>query len=126
MSTTKKIVEDSIKITFLKHEKLFNLNKIEISVIWCYGNYDINIFIEKINEKIIEGKDINLELIKNCPIGTKFSGKDKNTYLQLIEDDVWYLWKNGVEYEKSYSNIAVVNFLKQSNSVIFSYPPTKE
>ncbi|UZQ30256.1 MAG: hypothetical protein OHM56_01550 [Spiroplasma phoeniceum] len=123
---TKNLVVDNIKITFDNHQKLFNLNQIEISGIWGYGNYDINIFIEKPNEKIIEGKDINLELIKNCPIGTKVSGKDKNTYLQLIEEDTWYFLKNGVEDENSYSNIAVVNFLKQSNSVIFSYPPIKE
>ncbi len=125
-SMTKDLIEDSIKITFQKHEKLFNLNQIEISGIWGYGNYAITIFIEKPNEKIIQGKDINLELIKKTPIGTKVSGKDRNTYLQLIEFDVWYLWKNGIEDEKSYSNIAVVNFLKQSNSVIFSYPPIKE
>ncbi|WP_348735499.1 hypothetical protein [Spiroplasma endosymbiont of Ammophila pubescens] len=36
------------------------------------------------------------------------------------------MYKNGVEYEKSYSNKAVADFLKQSNSIIFSYPPTKE
>ncbi|MBW1242052.1 MAG: DUF3688 domain-containing protein [Spiroplasma poulsonii] len=126
MNMIKNLVEDSIEITFQKHEKLFNLNQIEISGIWNYGNYDIRIFIEKPNEKIIQGKDINLELIQNTPIGTKISGKDRNTYLQLIEFDIWYLWKNGVEDEKSYSNIAVVNFLKQSNSVIFSYSPVKE
>ncbi len=81
---------------------------------WGYGNYDINIFIEKPNEKIIAGKDINLELIKGCPIGTKVSGvKDRNTYLILIEDDIWYLYKNGIEDEKSYSNIAVADFLKK-------------
>ncbi|GAA6238942.1 MAG: hypothetical protein SPLM_10590 [Spiroplasma phoeniceum] len=124
MRMTKNLVEDNIKITY--DEKLFTLNQIEISGIWGYGNYDINIFTEKPNEKIIEGKDINLELIQNTTIGTKASWKDRNTYLQLIEEDTWYLWKNGVEDEKSYSNIAVVNFLKQSNSVIFSYPPTKE
>ncbi|UZQ30477.1 MAG: hypothetical protein OHM56_02805 [Spiroplasma phoeniceum] len=121
---TKNLVEDNIKITY--DEKLFILNQIEISGIWGYGNYDINIFIEKPNEKIIEGKDINLELIKNCPTGTKVSGKDRNTYLQLIEDDTWYLYKNGIEDENSYSNIAVVNFIKQSNSIIFSYPSVKE
>ncbi|UZQ31040.1 MAG: hypothetical protein OHM56_05995 [Spiroplasma phoeniceum] len=120
---TKNLVEDSIKITY--DVKIFALNKIEISGIWGYGNYDIIIFIEKPNEKIIEGKDINLELIKNCPIGTKASGKDRNTYLQLIEDNTWYLYKNGIEYEKSYSNKVVVNFLKQSNNIIFSYPRTK-
>ncbi|RUO85688.1 hypothetical protein, partial [Spiroplasma endosymbiont of Megaselia nigra] len=126
ISTIKSLLEDNIKITFQKHEKIFNLNQIEISGIWGYGNYDINIFIEKTNEKIIEGKDINLELIKSTSIGTKVSGKDRDTYLQLIEFNVWYLYKNGIEDEKSYSNIAVVNFLKQSNSVIFSYPPVKE
>ncbi|MFW4370779.1 MAG: hypothetical protein EHV01_002380 [Spiroplasma sp. hy2] len=42
--------------------------------------------------------------------------------MQLIEFDVWYLWKNGVEDEKSYSNIAVTNFLKQSNKLIFTFP----
>ncbi|RUP74983.1 hypothetical protein D6D54_09135, partial [Spiroplasma poulsonii] len=126
MNMIKNLVEDSIEITFQKHEKLFNLNQIEISGIWNYGNYDIRIFIEKTNKKIIQGKDINLELIQNTPIGTKVSGKDRNTYLQLIEFNIWYLWKNGVEDEKSYSNIAVVNFLKQSNSVIFSYSPVKE
>ncbi|WP_353487114.1 hypothetical protein, partial [Spiroplasma phoeniceum] len=125
-SMTNYLVEDNIKITFYNHQKLFILNQIEISGIWGYGNYDIVIFIEKPNEKIIEEKNINLKLIKNCPIGTKVSGKDRNTYLQLIEDDKWYLYKNGIEDEKSYSNIAVVNFLKQSNSVIFSYPPVKE
>ncbi|WP_338989958.1 hypothetical protein [Spiroplasma endosymbiont of Seladonia tumulorum] len=61
-------------------------------------------------KKIIKEKDINLELIKSCPIGTKVSGKDRNTYLQLIEENVWYLWKNGVEDEKSYSNKAVIDF----------------
>ncbi len=35
----------SIKITFDK--KLFNLNQIEISGIWGYGNYEITIFTEK-------------------------------------------------------------------------------
>ncbi|WP_253301270.1 hypothetical protein [Spiroplasma endosymbiont of Phyllotreta cruciferae] len=123
---TKDLVKDNIKISFYNHQKLFILNQIELSGIWGYGNYDINIFVEKPNEKIIEGKDINLELIKNCPNETKVSGKDRNTYLQLIENNTWYLYKNGIEDEKSYSNIAVVNFLKQSNSVIFSYPPVKE
>ncbi len=117
---------NTIKITFYKHEKLFNFNQIEISCIWGYGNYDITIFIEKANKKIIEGKDINLELIQNTPIVIKASGKNRNTYLQLIEDDTWYLYKNGIEDEKSYSNKAVIDFLKRSNSVIFSYPPTKE
>ncbi|RUO86159.1 hypothetical protein D9R21_04720, partial [Spiroplasma endosymbiont of Megaselia nigra] len=120
----KNLVEDNIKITYDK--KIFILNQIEISGIWGYGNYDINIFIEKPNEKIIAGKDINLELIKSCPIGTKVSGKDRNTYLQLIKDDTWYLYKNGIEDENSYSNVAVVDFLKQSNSIIFFYPPIKE
>ncbi|WP_348735945.1 hypothetical protein [Spiroplasma endosymbiont of Ammophila pubescens] len=124
INITKNLVEDNIKITY--DEKLLFLNQIEISGIWGYGNYDINIFIEKSNEKIIEGKDINLELIKNCPILTKASEKDRNTYLELIKDDTWYLYKNGVEDEKSYSNKAVADFLKQSNSIIFSYPPTKE
>ncbi|WP_338954655.1 hypothetical protein [Spiroplasma endosymbiont of Polydrusus cervinus] len=44
---TKDLVEDSIKITFYKHEKLFVLNKIELSGTWGYGNYDITIFTEK-------------------------------------------------------------------------------
>ncbi len=94
MSIIKNLVLDNIKIIF--DRKLFNLNQIEISGIWGYGNYDINIFIEKPNEKIIEGKDINLELIKSTSIGTKVSGKDRNTYLQLVEFDVWYLYKNGI------------------------------
>ncbi|RUO85840.1 hypothetical protein [Spiroplasma endosymbiont of Megaselia nigra] len=46
-SMTKKIVEDNIKIVFDSHQKLFNLNQIEISGIWGYGNYDITIFTEK-------------------------------------------------------------------------------
>ncbi|WP_133165077.1 hypothetical protein [Spiroplasma poulsonii] len=121
---TKNLVVDNIKITYDK--KLFNLNQIEISGIWGYGSYDINIFIEKPIEKIIEGKYINLELIEKTQIGTKVSGKDRDTYLQLIEFNVWYLYKNGIEDEKSYSNIAVVNFLKQSNSVIFLYPSVRE
>ncbi len=83
-------------------------------------------FYWKTNEKIIQGKDIKLELIENTPIGTKVSGKDRNTYLQLIEFDTWYLWKNGIEDEKSYSNIAVVDFLKQSNIIIFAYLTIKE
>ncbi|WP_338956468.1 hypothetical protein [Spiroplasma endosymbiont of Polydrusus cervinus] len=117
--------ENFVKLSFLQSINI--LNQIEISAIWGYGNYDINIFIEKPNEKIIAGKDINLELIKSCPIGTKVSGvKDRNTYLILIEDDIWYLYKNGIEDEKSYSNKAVADFLKQSNSVIFSYLPKKE
>ncbi|KAF0851803.1 hypothetical protein [Spiroplasma poulsonii] len=124
MDMTKNLVVDNIKITYDK--KLFNLNQIEISGIWGYGSYDINIFIEKPNEKIIEGKYINLELIEKTQIGTKVSGKDRDTYLQLIEFNVWYLYKNGIEDEKSYSNIAVVNFLKQSNSVIFLYPSVRE
>ncbi|MFJ1522144.1 hypothetical protein [Spiroplasma sp. ald] len=126
MNMTKNLVEDNIKITFYNHQKLFILNQIEISGIWGYGNYGINIFIEKQNEKNIEGKDINLELIKSTSIGTKVSGKDRNTYLKLIEDNTWYLYKNGVEDEKYYSNKAVIDFLKQSNSIIFSYPPIKE
>ncbi|WP_400249509.1 hypothetical protein, partial [Spiroplasma sp. ald] len=44
-SITEDLVEDSIKITYDK--KLFNLNQIEISGIWGYGNYDIKIFTEK-------------------------------------------------------------------------------
>ncbi|RUO85861.1 DUF3688 domain-containing protein, partial [Spiroplasma endosymbiont of Megaselia nigra] len=47
ISMTKNLVEDSIKITFYKHEKLFILNQIELSAIWGYGNYDITIFTEK-------------------------------------------------------------------------------
>ncbi|RUO86613.1 hypothetical protein [Spiroplasma endosymbiont of Megaselia nigra] len=46
-SITKDLVEDIIKIIFYKNEKLFNLNQIEISGIWAYGNYDITIFTEK-------------------------------------------------------------------------------
>ncbi len=46
-SMTKNLVEDRIKITFQKHEKLFNFNKIEISGIWGYVTYDITIFTEK-------------------------------------------------------------------------------
>ncbi|MBW3058784.1 MAG: hypothetical protein CXB60_06925 [Spiroplasma poulsonii] len=44
---TKNLVVDNIKITFDKYLKLFNLNQIEISGIWGYGNYDITIFTEK-------------------------------------------------------------------------------
>ncbi|WP_253301048.1 hypothetical protein, partial [Spiroplasma endosymbiont of Phyllotreta cruciferae] len=44
-SVTKNLVEDNIKITY--DEKLFNLNQIEISGIWGYGNYDITIYTEK-------------------------------------------------------------------------------
>ncbi|QIA67759.1 DUF3688 domain-containing protein [Spiroplasma citri] len=47
ISMTKTLVVDNIKITFYKHEKLFNLNQIEISGIWGYGKYDITIFTEK-------------------------------------------------------------------------------
>ncbi|WP_186823460.1 hypothetical protein [Spiroplasma phoeniceum] len=47
MSIVKKLVVDNIKITFYKHEKIFNLNQIEISGIWGYGNYDITIYTEK-------------------------------------------------------------------------------
>ncbi|AXF95050.1 hypothetical protein SDAV_0034 [Spiroplasma phoeniceum P40] len=47
ISIIKNLVEDSIKITFFKHKKLFILNKVEISGIWGYGNYDIIIFTEK-------------------------------------------------------------------------------
>ncbi len=105
MNITKDLIEDNIKITY--EVKLFSLNKFEISGIWGCDNYDVTIFIEKSNEKIIQLKDINLGLIKNCPIGTKVSGvKDINTYLQLIEDYTWYLYKNGIEDEKSYSNNA--------------------
>ncbi len=51
MDMTTNLVEDNIKITFDKHLKLFNLNQIEISGIWGYGNYDVIIFTEQ--EKII-------------------------------------------------------------------------
>ncbi len=51
MNITTNLVEDNIKITFDKHLKLFNLNQIEISGIWGYGNYDVIIFTEQ--EKII-------------------------------------------------------------------------
>ncbi|WFG98435.1 hypothetical protein M1770_00235 [Spiroplasma citri] len=44
---TKTLVVDNIKITFYNYQKLFNLNQIEISGIWGYGNYDITIFTEK-------------------------------------------------------------------------------
>nr|CAK99138.1 hypothetical protein with plectrovirus orf 1 domain [Spiroplasma citri] len=47
ISMTKTLVVDNIKITFYNYQKLFNLNQIEISGIWCYGNYDITIFTEK-------------------------------------------------------------------------------
>ncbi|WFH00377.1 hypothetical protein M1771_00245 [Spiroplasma citri] len=47
MSMTKTLVVDNIKITFYNYQKLFNLNQIEISGIWGYGNYDITIFTEK-------------------------------------------------------------------------------
>jgi len=57
ISTIKNLVEDNIKISFQKHEKTFNLNQIEISGIWGYGNYNIIIFTEK--EQIIIN---NLEL----------------------------------------------------------------
>ncbi len=42
---TKNLVEYNINITY--NEKLFNLNKIELSGIWDYGNYDIKIITEK-------------------------------------------------------------------------------
>ncbi len=51
MDMTTNLVEDNIKITFDKYLKLFNLNQIEISGIWGYGNYDVIIFTEQ--EKII-------------------------------------------------------------------------
>ncbi|AXF96284.1 DUF3688 family protein [Spiroplasma phoeniceum] len=38
---------DNIKITFYNYQKLFNLNQIELSAIWGYGNYDITIYTEK-------------------------------------------------------------------------------
>ncbi|WP_353487141.1 hypothetical protein, partial [Spiroplasma phoeniceum] len=44
-SIIKNLVKDNIKITY--DEKLFNLNQIEISGIWGYGNYNITIFTEK-------------------------------------------------------------------------------
>ncbi|QIA66976.1 hypothetical protein [Spiroplasma citri] len=47
ISMTKTLVVDNIKITFYNYQKLFNLNQIEISGIWGYGNYDITIFTEK-------------------------------------------------------------------------------
>ncbi|WP_310622648.1 hypothetical protein [Spiroplasma citri] len=47
MSMTKTLVVDNIKITFYNYQKLFNLNQIEISGIWGYGNYGIIIFTEK-------------------------------------------------------------------------------
>ncbi|WFG96482.1 hypothetical protein M0C40_00240 [Spiroplasma citri] len=47
MSMTKTLVVDNIKITFYNYQKLFNLNQIEISGIWGYGNYGITIFTEK-------------------------------------------------------------------------------
>ncbi|WP_338989960.1 hypothetical protein [Spiroplasma endosymbiont of Seladonia tumulorum] len=49
INTIEYLIDYSIKITFDK--KLFTLNQIEISGIWGYGNYDINIFIEKPNKK---------------------------------------------------------------------------
>jgi hypothetical protein len=36
------------------------------------------------------------------------------------------LYKKCIKDEKYYSNKAVVDFLKQSNSIIFSYQSTKE
>ncbi|WP_338990828.1 hypothetical protein [Spiroplasma endosymbiont of Seladonia tumulorum] len=45
ISTIEDLIDYSIKITFDK--KLFNLNQIEISGIWGYGNYEITIFTEK-------------------------------------------------------------------------------
>nr|CAK99147.1 hypothetical protein with plectrovirus orf 1 domain n-terminal truncated [Spiroplasma citri] len=47
ISMTKTLVVDNIKITFYNYQKLFNLNQIEISGVWGYGNYDITIFTEK-------------------------------------------------------------------------------
>nr|CAK98943.1 hypothetical protein with plectrovirus orf 1 domain [Spiroplasma citri] len=47
MSMTKTLVVDNIKITFYNYQKLFNLNQIELSAIWGYGNYDITIYTEK-------------------------------------------------------------------------------
>ncbi|WP_310612893.1 hypothetical protein [Spiroplasma citri] len=47
ISMTKTLVVDNIKITFYNYQKLFNLNQIEISGIWGYGNYGIIIFTEK-------------------------------------------------------------------------------
>ncbi len=44
---TKDLVEDNIKITFYKYQKLFILNQIELSWIWGYGTYNIIIFTEK-------------------------------------------------------------------------------
>jgi hypothetical protein len=36
------------------------------------------------------------------------------------------LYKNDIEDKKSYSNKAIVDFLKQSNNIIFYYPRTKK
>ncbi|APE74297.1 DUF3688 family protein [Spiroplasma citri] len=47
ISMTKTLVVDNIKITFYNYQKLFNLNQIELSAIWGYGNYDITIYTEK-------------------------------------------------------------------------------
>ncbi|RUO86165.1 hypothetical protein [Spiroplasma endosymbiont of Megaselia nigra] len=86
----------------------------------------LNTWNNKVSAQVIEitveGKKITLDLIKNSPIGTKTFGSDRTTYLQLVEDNIWYLYQNNIEDEKSYSNIAVANFLKQSNKIIFAFP----
>ncbi|WP_348737023.1 hypothetical protein [Spiroplasma endosymbiont of Ammophila pubescens] len=67
ISTIEDLIDYSIKITFDK--KLFNLNQIEISGIWGYGNYEITIFTEKvqinINNLQLFNKNYLIKIMKN-------------------------------------------------------------
>ncbi len=101
----------------LKNNEIIN-NKILDKILNTWNNK----ISAHVIELTVEGKKITLDLIKNIPIDTKTFGSDRNTYLKLIENDEWYLYKNNIEDEKSYSNIAVANFLKQSNKIIFAFP----
>jgi hypothetical protein len=119
---------DTLTNIFYNHNLIYQNQKVKNinDISYQNGIIAITVYSQQVKEeeKEINGNDINLKLITSVPIGTKISGTDRNTYLKLIENDTWYLYKNNIEDENSYSNKAVIDFLKQSNKLIFDYQKT--
>lgn len=116
---------DTLTNVFYIHSILYQDKKVvSYDNIYHYQNGIIAITVYGEWRKEIKGKDINAELINNSSVGTEIESEIRGRHLKLklIESDEWYLYWNGTEDKKSYSNKAVVDFLNQIDKVKLSYP----
>lgn len=118
---------DTLTNIFYNHNLIYQNQKVKklgTGTDIIYQNGIIAIIVYGEWRKEIKGKDINAELINNSSVGTEIESEIKGCHLKLklIESDEWYLYWNGTEDKKSYSNKAVVDFLNQIDKVEFSYP----